>query len=295
MNMLKTLGLLTALTLLLVGIGYWLGRTEGMIFAFVMAVVMNFGSYWFSDRIVLAMYRAQPVTPEQAPELYGLVSQLCQRGGLPMPKLYIIPDSTPNAFATGRDPQHAAVAVNEGLLSLLERDEVAGVIAHELAHVRNRDTLISAIAATVAGAIMMLSRMAQFAALFGGYGGGYDSRRRDDGGGVIGLLVTIVVAPLAAVVLQLWISRTREFQADRSGAEISGNPLALANALRKLESANTAHPMFSARPETAHMFIVNPLRGEALAGLFSTHPPLRERIARLEAFAAEANLGASRR
>src|SRR4051812_23315242 len=168
MNQLKTLGLLTALTLLLVAVGYWIGRTEGMIMAFVLAVVMNFGSYWFSDRIVLAMYRAQPVTPDEAPDLYSLVARLCERGQLPMPKLYVIPDPTPNAFATGRDPQHAAVAVNEGLLRLLDRDEVSGVIAHELAHVRNRDTLISAVAATVAGAIMMLSRMAQFAAMFGG-------------------------------------------------------------------------------------------------------------------------------
>lgn len=270
------------MTLLLLGIGYWLGREQGMILAFLFAVVLNFGSYWFSDRIVLAMYNAQPVTADQAPQLYGIVADLCRRANLPMPKLYIIPDPTPNAFATGRDPEHAAVAVNQGLLQLLDSNEVAGVIAHELSHVRNRDTLISAIAATIAGAIMMLARMAQFAALFGGY----DDRRRE-GGNPIVLLATIIVAPVAAMILQLWISRTREYQADRTGAEISGHPLALASALRKLEMANQARPMADARPSTAHLFIVNPLRGQWLAGLFSTHPPLQERIARLEAQAQE--------
>ena len=282
MNQVKTAGLLTAMTLLLLGIGYWLGREQGMVLAFLFAVVLNFGSYWFSDRMVLAMYNAQPVTADQAPQLYGIVADLCRRANLPMPMLYIIPDTTPNAFATGRDPEHAAVAVNQGLLQLLDANEVAGVIAHELSHVRNRDTLISAIAATIAGAIMMLARMAQFAALFGGY----DDRRRE-GGNPIALLATIILAPLAAMVLHLWISRTREYQADRTGAEISGQPLALASALRKLEAANQARPMVDARPSTAHLFIVNPLSRQWLAGLFSTHPPLQERIARLEALAQE--------
>jgi heat shock protein HtpX len=257
---------------------------NGMIIAFVFALVMNVGSYWFSDKIVLSMYRAQPVTPEEAPDLYRMVTRLCERAQLPMPQLYVIPDPTPNAFATGRDPQHSAVAVNEGLLRILDRDEVEGVVAHELAHIKNRDTLISTIAATVAGAITMIANMAQWAAMFGGFG-----RSDDDDGGAnpIALLAMAIVAPFAAMILQMAISRAREYQADRTGSEISGRPLALASALRKLESAAEVRPMRHAEPATAHMFIVNPLRGQAFASMFSTHPPMAERVAKLEALAGE--------
>jgi heat shock protein HtpX len=286
MNHLKTGLLLAGLTALLVGIGRWLGGTNGMVLAFVVALAMNAGAYWFSDKIVLAMYRARPVTPGEAPELYRMVQRLTERTGLPMPQLYVIPDPTPNAFATGRDPKHSAVAVNQGLLEMLDRSEVEGVIAHELAHIKNRDTLITTIAATIAGAITMLAQMAQFAAIFGGYGG---DRDRDEGQNPLGMLVMALVAPIAATLLQLAVSRSREFQADRTGAEISGQPLALANALRKLERAAEVRPMHGVNPATAHMFIVNPLRGQGFATLFSTHPAMAERVRRLEQLAAESS------
>jgi heat shock protein HtpX len=282
MNHVKTALLLAGLTVLLVLLGRWLGGAQGMLIAFLFAVVMNVGSYWFSDKIVLAMYRAQPVTPAEAPDLYGMVQRLCERAALPMPKLYVIPDPTPNAFATGRNPQHSAVAVNQGLLSILDRAEVEGVLAHELAHVKNRDTLISTIAATLAGAITMLAHFAQYAAFFGGMGG--DRDRDGEGGNPLVLLLMAILAPIAAMLLQLAISRSREYQADRSAAELTGQPLALASALRQLERGNDLRPMH-AEPATAHMFIVNPLRGEAFASLFSTHPSTADRIARLEQLA----------
>jgi heat shock protein HtpX len=281
MNHIKTGLLLAGLTALLVVFGRLLGGMNGMFIAFAFAMVMNVGAYWFSDKIVLSMYRAQPLTPDEAPEFYRMVERLCERANLPLPKLYVIPDPTPNAFATGRDPNHSAVAVNQGLLDVLDRDEVEGVVAHELAHIKDRDTLISTVAATIAGAITMLAHMAQFAAIFGGHRGD-----DDEGGSPIALLAMAIVAPFAAMILQLAISRSREYLADRTGAEICGKPLALAGALRKLETAAHVRPMH-ADPATAHMFIVNPLRGQAFAALFSTHPPMTERIARLEAFAQE--------
>lgn len=289
MNQVKTALLLAALTVLLVLFGRLLGGMQGAILAFGFALVMNVGAYWFSDKIVLSMYHAQPVTQAEAPELYRMVTRLCERANLPMPALYVIPDPTPNAFATGRDPHHSAVAVNEGLLRMLGQEEVEGVIAHELAHIKNRDTLISTLAATIAGAVTMIAQMAQFAALFGGMGSSSDDDER--GPNPIYLLVMVIVAPLAAMLIQLAISRSREYLADRTGAEISGRPLALASALRKLESVNERHPSH-ATPATAHMFIVNPLRGQAFASLFSTHPPMAERIAKLEQLAQTTGGGA---
>ena len=282
MNHLKTGLLLAGLTVLLVLFGRLLGGPTGMMIAFAFALVMNVGSYWFSDRIVLAMYRAEPLTREQAPEFYRMVERLCERAGLPVPALYVIPDPTPNAFATGRDPQHSAVAVNQGLLNVLNQEEVEGVVAHELAHIKNRDTLISTVAATIAGAITMLAHMAQWAAMFAGFGRSDD----EEGANPLALLAMAVVAPIAAMVLQLAISRSREYLADRTGAEICGRPLALASALRKLERGAEVRPMH-AEPATAHMFIVNPLRGGGVMALFSTHPPMAERVSRLEAMARE--------
>jgi heat shock protein HtpX len=241
---------------------------------------MNFASYWWSDRIVLWMYGAQEVSEAQAPEFHALVRRLAQRAGLPMPRVFIIPTDTPNAFATGRNPQHAAVAATEGILRILTPDELEGVMAHELGHVRNRDILISTVAATMAGAIMMLARMAQFAAFFGG---GRSSEDEEGGStGIVGMLILAIVAPLAAMLIQMAISRAREYLADAAGAQISRKPWALADALQKLERAATAMPL-DANPATAHMFIVNPLRGMSLLNLFSTHPPVEERIARLRA------------
>jgi heat shock protein HtpX len=280
MNHVKTALLLAGLTALLVVGGRALGGERGMFIALAFAVVMNVGSYWFSDKIVLAMYRAQPVTPQEAPDLHAMVARLVERAKLPMPALYVIPDPTPNAFATGRDPKHSAVAVNQGLLEILDRDEVEGVIAHELAHIKNRDTLISTIAATIAGAITGLAQMAQFAAFFGGFSRSDD----EEGSNPLVLLLMIIVAPIAAMILQLAISRSREYLADRTGAEICGRPLALASALGKLERAADIRPMH-VNPSTAHMFIVNPLRKEAFAALFSTHPPMAQRIARLQELA----------
>jgi heat shock protein HtpX len=274
-NQIRTTFLLALLTVLIVLIGRWLGGTQGMTIALVMAGAMNFVSYWYSDKIVLRMYSAQEVGPDDAPELHAMVAALCRRAGLPMPKLYIIPQDAPNAFATGRDPEHAAVAVTQGLLTLMSREEAMGVLAHELAHVRNRDILIGSIAATMAGAVMVLANMARFSALFGG---GRD--REGGGGGALGLIVMSLVAPLAAMLIQMAISRSREYQADATGAEFAGSPEGLAGALQKLGGYSRQLPM-EASPSTAHMFIVNPLSGSSLMSLFSTHPPLEERIARL--------------
>ena len=279
-NTLKTTALLAALTVLLILIGGTVGGEQGMVVAFLFAGVMNFVSYWWSDRIVLWMYGAQEVTEAEAPEFHALVRRLAQRAGLPMPRVYIIPTETPNAFATGRNPNHAAVAATEGILRILTPDELEGVIGHELGHVRNRDILISTVAATMAGAIMMLARMAQWAAIFGGGRSSED----DEGGavGIVGMLLLAIVAPLAAMLIQMAISRAREYQADATGAQISRKPWALADALEKLERAATAFPL-DANPATAHLFIVNPLRGMSLLNLFSTHPPIEERVARLRA------------
>lgn len=277
MNTFKTTMLLALLTVLLVMAGGAIGGRGGMLIALVMAGVMNFVSYWFSDKIVLAMYGAKEVTEAESPEFYGIVRQLASRAGLPMPRVYVIPSDTPNAFATGRNPEHAAVAATSGIMRILSREELMGVMAHELAHVKHRDILISTIAATVAGAITYLAHMAQWAAIFGG------GRDRDgEGGGLLGMLVMAIVAPLAALLIQMAISRSREYGADAGGAEISGNPLYLAGALKKLEMANQRLPMEDATPATAHMFIVNPLTGGGLMSLFSTHPPIEERVRRLE-------------
>jgi heat shock protein HtpX len=275
----KTLMLLTALTVLFVAIGYLIGGQSGMIIAFGFAVIMNFVSYWFSDKIVLSMYRAKKVEESDAPRLYGMVQRLATQAGLPGPRVYIIPDSSPNAFATGRNPANGVVAFTQGILDLLSEDELEGVTAHELAHIKNRDILTQTIAATIAGAIGMLASMAKWGAIFGGVGGRDD--REGGGGGIIGLLVMAIVAPIAAMFVQMAISRTREYAADATGAQISGKPLSLANALRKLHSGTARRPM-DANPATAHMFIVNPLSGRSMMSLFSTHPPVEERIARLE-------------
>lgn len=277
MNTLKSVFLMTLLTVLVVYVGYWVGGQGGMMIAFVFAVIMNFGSYWFSDKIVLAMYHAQEASRDQIPWLFDMVQDLTGRAGLPMPRIYVIPQEQPNAFATGRNPSHAAVAVTEGIMRTLSKEELRGVLSHELAHVQHRDILIGTIAATMAGAISMLANMAQWAMIFGG-GSRSDSR---DGGSPIAGLVMIIVAPIAALLIQLAISRSREFAADEGGAKISGDPLSLAHALQKLTVRTEEIPM-NASPATAHMFIVNPLSGGGLKSLFSTHPPIEERIARLE-------------
>jgi heat shock protein HtpX len=275
-NRLRTTLLLAVLTALIVFIGNLFGGRQGMVIALVLAAGMNFFSYWFSDKIVLRMYRAQPVTPEQAPELYEIVQTLSQRAGLPMPKVCLIPQDAPNAFATGRNPEHAVVAVTRGLVQLMDRKEVMGVLAHEMAHVKNRDILIGSIAATMAGAIMMLATMARYSAIFGG-----GSRSDDEGGGgILGLLAMSLLAPFAAMVIQMAISRSREYLADSTGAQFAGSPEGLARALEKLGAYSGRLPM-DAHPSTAHMFIVSPLSGRSLMNLFSTHPPLEERIARL--------------
>jgi len=281
-NLIKTGVLLAALTCLVVLIGGAVGGQQGMLIAFVLAIAMNFGSYWFSDKIVLSMYGAQPITESQAPELYGMVRRLTTKAGLPMPRLYVIPGDTPNAFATGRSPEHAAVAVTEGITRILDDEELEGVLAHELSHVKNRDTLTMTIAATLAGVITYLAHMAQWAAMFGG--GRRDDEEGSSGGGVIGAMMMAILAPIAAMLIQMAISRAREFQADASGAHMVGRPWGLAKALEKLEMASKMAPM-DASPATAHLFIVNPLRGEGLMTLFSTHPPIQERIARLRAMA----------
>jgi heat shock protein HtpX len=276
-NVLRTTILLAALTALFLVIGGALGGNQGLFIAFVFALLMNFASYWFSDKIVLSMYGAREVSPHEAPDLHRLVQRLAQRAGIPMPRVYIIPSDAPNAFATGRNPEHGALAVTEGILRMLDTDELAGVLAHELGHIRNRDTLIMTVAATLAGAITMLAHMAQWGAIFG-FG------RRDDqdsgGGGVLGLLFMAILAPIAATLIQLAISRSREFFADSTGAAIAGAPSGLARALEKLHYASQRLPM-DANPATAHLFIVNPLSGGSLVNLFSTHPPIEERIRRL--------------
>ena len=276
-SVLRTTVLLAALTALFLVIGGALGGNQGLFVAFIFALLMNFASYWFSDKIVLTMYGAREVGLHEAPDLYRLVQRLTQRAGIPMPRVYIIPSDSPNAFATGRNPEHAAVAATEGILRLLDEEELAGVLAHELGHVRNRDTLIMSVAATLAGAITMLAHMAQWGAIFGGLG------RRDDegnGGGVLGLLFMAILAPIAATLIQLAISRSREYFADSTGAGIVGSPAGLARALEKLHYASQRLPL-EANPATAHLFIVNPLTGGSLLALFSTHPPIEERIRRL--------------
>lgn len=281
MNHLKTTALLALLTILLVFMGGAIGGKGGMMIAFVMAAVMNFGSYWFSDKIVLKMYGAQEITRAQNPAFYGMVERLAQRARLPMPKVYIIPDQSPNAFATGRNPQNAAVAATEGIIRILTPEELEGVMAHELGHVKNRDILISTIAATFAGAISMVGSMLQWGAMMGA--GRSDNEEGGGVGGMVGSLAMAIIAPLAAMLIQMAVSRSREYLADATGAQICGNPAALASALAKLQQASRMIPMQEARPATAHMFIVNPLTGSTLSSLFSTHPPMEERIARLRA------------
>jgi heat shock protein HtpX len=276
-NTMRTVFLMALMTVLLVFVGQLLGGQNGMIMAFLFAMVMNFGSYWFSDKIVLRMNGAREVTKADAPELVEIVEDLAGRAGLPMPRVYITPEDQPNAFATGRDPSHAAVAVTQGILRTLSREELRGVLSHEMAHVQHRDILIGAIAATMAGAISMIANMAQWAMIFGG--GRSDDR---EGGSPLGGIVMMIVAPIAAMMIQMAISRSREYLADEGGAKISGNPLPLANALRKLEQKAEQIPM-QVSPATAHIFTVNPLSGGGLMKLFSTHPPIEERIARLEA------------
>ncbi len=277
MNTMKTTFLMALLMVLAVGIGYALGGQGGMVIAFVFALGMNFFSYWFSDKIVLKMYKAQEVTEAQQPRLYNMVRELSQRAQLPMPKVYIIPNDTPNAFATGRDPEHAAVAVTQGIMRILTEPELRGVLGHELAHIKHRDILIGTIAAVFAGAISMLAHMAQWAAIFGG--GRSDNER---GGSPIAVIAMAIIAPIAAMMIQMAISRSREYLADAGGAKFHGNPNDLANALRKLHAAAQKMPM-DASPATAHMFIVNPLFGRGgITSLFSTHPPMEERVKRLE-------------
>ena len=284
MNTFRTTILLAVLTALLVWIGDMLGGRQGAVIALVIAGGMNFFSYWFSDKIVLKMYGGQEITANDDPELYGLVSDLATRAGLPMPKVYVIPEETPNAFATGRNPQHAAVAVTQGIRRILNKRELAGVLGHELSHVVNRDILVSTIAATLAGAISYMAQMAQWAMIFGG------NRDRDEGGGsnIFGLIVMMIVAPLAAMLIQMAVSRSREYGADAGGAKITGDPLALASALKKLHIGSQQIPLQAspaAANATAHMFIVSPLTGRSMAALFSTHPPMEERVRRLEEMA----------
>lgn len=277
MNGLKTTALLVALTVFFIWVGRLIGGQQGMTFALVFALAMNAFAYWFSDKLVLRMYNAQEVDETSAPELYGIVRRLSSKAGLPMPRVYIIPQEQPNAFATGRNPRHAAVAATEGIIRLLTPEELAGVIGHELSHVKHRDILISTVAATVAAAISYLAQMGQWALIFGGREGGRDR----DGSPLAGLLM-IFIAPIIAMIIQMAISRSREYSADESGAALAGNPRYLSNALRKLDYASKRIPMERATPATSHMFIVNPLSGKFLMKLFSTHPPIEDRIRRLE-------------
>jgi len=277
-NTFKTALLLTAMTLLLLASGQAIGGRNGLTIALIFAGVMNFVSYFFSDKIALAMYRARPVTREELPRAYQIVERLTQRVGLPMPKIYVITTDSPNAFATGRNPSHASVAVTQGILQLLNDEELEGVLAHELGHVRNRDILISSIAATLAGAITYIARMGYWASLFGYGGGGRDDR--DRGGGGITALLMLILAPIAAMLIQLAVSRSREYQADETGAHLTGNPYALASALEKLDAYSRRRPMI-ASPSTAHLFIIQPMVGVDFASLFSTHPPIAKRIERL--------------
>src|SRR5256712_946344 len=280
-NAFKTALLRTVLTLLLLFLGRAFGGQQGMLIALIFAAVMNFVSYFFSDKIALAMYRAQPATREDLPRVYGVVERLTQRVGIPMPKIYVIPTDSPNAFATGRNPSHASVAVTQGILNLLNDEELEGVLAHELGHVRNRDILISSIAATIAGAITYLAQMGKFAMIFGGM----NRDDRDRGGGFAALLM-LILAPIAAMLIQLAVSRSREYEADSTGAHFSGNPYALASALSKLDTYSRRIPMV-ATPSTAHLFIIQPLLGMNFGSLFSTHPPIAKRIERLTGRPAE--------
>jgi len=281
-NTFKTAFLLTLLTLLLISIGGYFGGQNGMILALGFAAIMNFVSYFYSDKIALAMYRAQPVTREQLPRAYQAVERLTQKIGIPMPKIYVIPNESPNAFATGRNPQHASVAVTQGILNLLNDEELEGVLAHELGHVNNRDILISSVTATIAGAITMLASMGRWAMIFGGMGGDRDDRR----GGGLGALFMLILAPVAASLIQLAVSRSREYQADATGAHFTGNPYALASALAKLDAYSRRLPM-QATPSTAHLFIIQPFLGISFSNLFSTHPPIAKRIERLTGRPAE--------
>ena len=277
MNILRTAILLTVLTLGLVFVGGMIGGRGGALFALIMAGVINMGSYWFSDKIVIKMYKGNQVT---SGPLFDIVAEICQTNQLPMPKVYTLPQPTPNAFATGRNPEHAVVAATEGITQILSRDELKGVMAHEMSHVMHRDILIGSIAATIAGAIAYLAHMAQWAAIFGGFG------RDEEDSNPLALIALAIIAPLAAMLIQMAISRSREFEADKGGAQLCGNPLFLANALRKLENANESAPMPRVNEATAHMFIVNPLRGGGgVKALFTTHPPMAERIRRLEEMA----------
>jgi heat shock protein HtpX len=279
MNNFKTTILMLGLIILFVFVGQLIGGQEGMIWAFFMAVIMNGIAYWFSDKIVLAMYRAKEIKETEYPEIYSIIRELTQNMQLPMPKVYLINNPTPNAFATGRNPANAAVAVTTGILNLLNNRELKGVIAHELSHIKNRDTLISVIAATIAGAIFTLARMAQWAMIFGG------GRRNDRNSGPVGaiaMLVLIIIAPLAAMIIQLAISRAREYEADKAAGLATNDPLSLADALKKLSEGVKRVPLTNSSPTTAHMFIVNPLKGESFLSLFSTHPPISERVKRLE-------------
>ncbi len=275
MNYLKTGLLLVALTMIFVLVGGYFGGREGAVYAFVFAFIMNMASYWFSDKIVLMMYGAKEADIKEVPELYNIVKALTVSAEMPMPKVYITSQNTPNAFATGRSPKHSAVCVTQGILNILDREELKGVIAHELSHIKNRDTLIMTVAATIAGAITMIANWARWLAIFGGRG----SRDREGNG--IGMLVMLIVAPIAAMLIQLAISRSREYSADKRGAMIAGTPAGLSRALLKLETGNKNYPM-NANQTTAHLFIVNPLSSGGLAALFSTHPPIRERVKRLE-------------
>jgi heat shock protein HtpX len=275
-NWVKTTLLLGLLTGLLLAIGDWVGGRQGLMWALGLAGIMNFVGYFFSDRIALAMHRAQPLAEEDGPRLYALVAQLAQQAGLPMPRLYLIPEAQPNAFATGRSPRHAAVAVTQGLLQTMNEEELAGVLAHELAHVKHRDILTASVAATLAGAITVLARMLGYALMF-------SSREREEGGNALGGLFLMLVAPIAALLIQLAISRSREYAADEEAARLTGNPLGLASALRKLAALTARLPMATAQPATASLMIANPLSGGGLLRLFSTHPPIEERIARLQA------------
>ena len=284
-NQMRTALLLAVLTVLIVWIGNLLGGRQGMILAFILAAAMNFFSYWYSDKLVLRMYRAREAGPQEFPEVYRLVQKLSVRSGLPMPKIYVIPQDSPNAFATGRNPEHAVVAVTEGLLRLMSPKEIEGVLAHEMAHVKNRDILIGSIAATMAGAVMILANMARWSALFGGLRGHDDE---NSSSGIIGVIAISILAPIAAMLIQMAISRSREYLADSTGAGFVGDPEALAGALEKLGSYSRQLPM-NASPQTAHMFIVSPLSGKSLMHLFSTHPPLEERIARLRGGRASLN------
>ncbi|MBP8644951.1 MAG: zinc metalloprotease HtpX [Syntrophobacteraceae bacterium] len=279
----RTTLLLAVLTLLIVWIGHFIGGSHGMLIALALAAVMNLGSYWFSDRLVLAMYRAQPLDPSEAPEIHRIVRELAAQANIPVPRVYWIPEETPNAFATGRNPENAVVAVTEGLRRLLTPEEIRGVLAHEIGHIKNRDILVSSIAATLAGAVMVLADMARWGAIFGGFRGGDDE---NEGGGIVGFLVMAIVAPIAAMLIQMAISRSREYLADETGARLCRRPEALARALEKLSIASRQIPMENAKPAAAHLFIVNPLSGRSLANLFSTHPPIEERIRRLRSMRA---------